>query len=102
MTVIFRGVFGSIGEIYRQNGILGFFSGLIPRLAGDILSVLLASSLSYVVKKYVIDERDLQDYCVAAISVSHLNFYYVFKYCLSLGWQLPKRKHWPDKRWSLK
>ncbi|XP_064212092.1 mitochondrial carrier homolog 2 isoform X2 [Tribolium castaneum] len=61
------GVFGSIGEIYRQNGILGFFSGLIPRLIGDILSVLLASSLTYVVNKYLIEEKEIQNYTSAAV-----------------------------------
>ena len=65
-----RGVFGSIAEIYKQNGILGFFSGLIPMLIGDILSVLLASCLTYGINKYLIEEKELQNYTSVAICVS--------------------------------
>ncbi|KAK9871485.1 hypothetical protein WA026_012858 [Henosepilachna vigintioctopunctata] len=63
----YRGIFGSIGEIYRQNGILGFFSGLIPRLLGDILTVLMANSLTYAINTYVVEEKELQVYTSATM-----------------------------------
>nr|CAI5820149.1 unnamed protein product [Callosobruchus analis] len=66
----YNGIFSSIKEIYHQNGVLGFFSGLIPRLLGDILSLLLASSLTYAVSHYLIEDRDLHVYTSATMSVS--------------------------------
>ncbi|KAL3275310.1 hypothetical protein HHI36_020077 [Cryptolaemus montrouzieri] len=63
----YRGIFGSIGEIYRQNGLLGFFSGLIPRLVGDILTVLMANTLTYVINTYVVEEKELQVYTSATM-----------------------------------
>lgn len=68
--VIFSGIFSSIVEIYRQNGVFGFFSGLIPRLLGEVISLLLANALTYVINTYVFEERELQTYTAATTSVS--------------------------------
>lgn len=64
-------MFGSVVQIYRENGVLGFFSGLIPRLLGDILSILLANTLTYAVNTYVIEEAELKAYSSATLSVSN-------------------------------
>lgn len=58
-------------EIYTQNGILGFFNGLIPRLLGDICSLLLASSLTYAINHYIVEERELKVYTSATMTVSY-------------------------------
>ncbi|XP_023028322.2 mitochondrial carrier homolog 2 isoform X1 [Leptinotarsa decemlineata] len=62
------GLFGSIREVYQQNGVLGFFSGLVPRLLGDILSLLLASSLTYAINRYLIEEKELKVYTSATMT----------------------------------
>ncbi|XP_003815220.3 mitochondrial carrier homolog 2 isoform X1 [Pan paniscus] len=49
------GLFDSIITIYREEGILGFFAGLVPRLLGDILSLWLCNSLAYLVNTYALD-----------------------------------------------
>lgn len=67
----FSGIFSSVKEIYNQNGVLGFFSGLIPRLLGDIISLLLASSLTYAINHYLIEEKELKVYTSATMTVSH-------------------------------
>ncbi|CAH1990073.1 unnamed protein product [Acanthoscelides obtectus] len=64
----YNGIFTSVKEIYHQNGVLGFFSGLVPRLLGDILSLLLASSLTYAVSHYLIEDRELHIYTSAIMS----------------------------------
>lgn len=56
-------------EIYKENGILGFFSGLAPRILGDIISILLANTLAYAVNTYIVDEPDMKMYSTATISV---------------------------------
>lgn len=64
----YSGLFASIAEVYRENGIQGFFSGLVPRLLGDVLSVLLANTLAYVVNTYLVEETDMKMYSTATIS----------------------------------
>ncbi|XP_011518263.1 mitochondrial carrier homolog 2 isoform X3 [Homo sapiens] len=49
------GLCDSIITIYREEGILGFFAGLVPRLLGDILSLWLCNSLAYLVNTYALD-----------------------------------------------
>ncbi|MBV95193.1 Mitochondrial carrier 2, partial [Eschrichtius robustus] len=49
------GLCDSIATIYREEGILGFFAGLIPRLLGDIISLWLCNSLAYLVNTYALD-----------------------------------------------
>ncbi|XP_022915786.1 mitochondrial carrier homolog 2-like [Onthophagus taurus] len=64
----YSGIFGSIAEVYRQNGITGFFSGLIPRIIGDILFSVLAGVLTYTVNTYIFEENELQVYTSATMS----------------------------------
>ena len=51
----------SVKEIYHEEGILGFFAGLVPHLLGDLLSFWLVRSLSYIfsyiIENYVINEQ---------------------------------------------
>ncbi|XP_029812385.1 mitochondrial carrier homolog 2 isoform X2 [Suricata suricatta] len=49
------GLYDSIVTIYREEGLLGFFAGLIPRLLGDIISLWLCNSLAYLVNTYALD-----------------------------------------------
>ncbi|GLV33770.1 Mitochondrial carrier homolog 1 [Carabus blaptoides fortunei] len=64
----YNGMFGSVVQIYKENGVFGFFSGLIPRLLGDILSILLANTLTYAVNTYVVEEAELKMYSSATLS----------------------------------
>ncbi|XP_020865441.1 mitochondrial carrier homolog 2 isoform X1 [Phascolarctos cinereus] len=49
------GLCDSIVTIYREEGFLGFFAGLIPRLLGDIISLWLCNSLAYLVNTYALE-----------------------------------------------
>lgn len=71
----YSGLLNSVSEIYKENGVLGFFSGLVPKLLGDILSVLIANSLAYLLSTYVFEEEDLKMYATATMSVSNFNLY---------------------------
>lgn len=73
-----RGIFASIVEIYKQNGLLGFLSGLVPRILGDVISLLLASALTYVVNNFIFEEKELQMYSSATMSVS-INFFLILR-----------------------
>ncbi|XP_016099652.1 mitochondrial carrier homolog 2-like [Sinocyclocheilus grahami] len=54
--VKYSGVFDSIVTIYREDGILGFFAGLIPRLLGDVLSLWICNMLAHFINTYAIDD----------------------------------------------
>ncbi|XP_019871349.2 mitochondrial carrier homolog 2-like [Aethina tumida] len=64
----YNGFFGAVRQVYQQNGPLGFFSGLIPRLIGDVVSLVLASSLTYAINTYLVEEREMQVYTSATMS----------------------------------
>jgi len=51
-------VFQNIGEIYRTEGILGFFSGLVPRILFEASTIGLTNALAYLIKNYVFDDKD--------------------------------------------
>ncbi|KAL6461727.1 mitochondrial carrier homolog 2 [Colossoma macropomum] len=52
----YSGVFDSIITVYREEGILGFFAGLIPRLLGDVLSLWICNMLAHLINTYAIDD----------------------------------------------
>lgn len=52
---------------------LGFFSGLIPRVLGDILSVLLAGGLTYAINRYLVEEKELKVYTAATMNVNQFS-----------------------------
>ncbi|MBN3277737.1 MTCH2 protein, partial [Polyodon spathula] len=51
----YSGVFESVVTIYREEGILGFFVGLIPRLLGDVISLWLCNMLAHLINTYALD-----------------------------------------------
>ncbi|NWV11461.1 MTCH2 protein, partial [Ptilonorhynchus violaceus] len=50
-----NGTLSAFATIYREEGILGFFAGLIPRLLGDILSLWLCNMLAYLINTYALE-----------------------------------------------
>ncbi|KDR14212.1 mitochondrial carrier homolog 2-like [Zootermopsis nevadensis] len=62
------GIFNSIKEIFHENGILGFFSGLVPRIVGEILSLIIASSLTFVINYYFLEDEELKTYTSASMN----------------------------------
>uniref|UniRef100_A0A3B3VKM0 Mitochondrial carrier homolog 2 n=1 Tax=Poecilia latipinna TaxID=48699 RepID=A0A3B3VKM0_9TELE len=51
----YSGMLDSIVTIYREEGIWGFFAGLVPRLLADILSLWICNLLAHVINTYAID-----------------------------------------------
>ncbi|XP_057698441.1 mitochondrial carrier homolog 2-like isoform X3 [Corythoichthys intestinalis] len=52
----YSGVLDSIITIYREEGMLGFFAGLIPRLLGDIFALWICNLLAHFINTYAIDD----------------------------------------------
>ncbi|CAJ0962072.1 unnamed protein product [Ranitomeya imitator] len=53
----YDGVFGSIVTIYREEGVLGFFAGLMPRLLGDVLSLWICNMVAFLINKYTLENQ---------------------------------------------
>jgi carrier protein len=66
------GIFSSIKEIFHENGILGFFSGVVPRILGEVASIFIASSLTFVVNSYLGDDPELKKFSGGFMTVSTL------------------------------
>jgi len=56
----YGGFFSSVREVYRTDGLTGFFSGFIPRLIGDIANLLLVNIATYAINRYIIEDRELR------------------------------------------
>lgn len=57
-------------EVYKENGIMGYYAGLLPRLIGNAAVLMLVSSCTYAIDKYVISDRELKPYAVSTIRVN--------------------------------
>lgn len=57
----YSGVFGSLGELYRESGVMGFFSGLVPRLLAEVCQLAIWHSLTYALTTYVSREKEHRD-----------------------------------------
>lgn len=58
----YNGILSGFGEIYRENGILGFWSGLIPRAIGEVATIVLTAAATYLVNTYVLEEKQLKSF----------------------------------------
>ena len=68
-VLFFSGIFQSLLELYREQGIWGYFAGLIPRWVGEIASLVLASTVIFTFTNYCIQDRELKSYSTPAIQV---------------------------------
>lgn len=83
----YSGTLSAFTTIYREEGILGFFAGLIPRLLGDILSLWLCNMLAYLINTYALENgvstmTEMKSYSQAVTGVSTATGR---KWILSLG-----------------
>ncbi|XP_015602529.1 mitochondrial carrier homolog 2 [Cephus cinctus] len=58
----YNGFFHSFIEVYRANGIMGFYAGLVPRLLANTAAIIMVGVSTYVINKYVIQDREAKTY----------------------------------------
>jgi len=56
------GVFGPIVAIYREDGILGYYAGFVPRALGELATIGLTAAAGYVINTYVLPDKTLRMY----------------------------------------
>lgn len=69
-------MFASIKEIFKQDGILGFFAGLIPKLLCDLTCIALASTTCYIVNRFYIREQASRAYFSGFIQFAYATLLY--------------------------
>ncbi|XP_041350883.1 mitochondrial carrier homolog 2-like [Gigantopelta aegis] len=76
LLIIRYSVFSSISEIYRNDGVLGFFSGIVPRIVGEIITVWISNFLAQLMNKYLVEDKEMKSYTGAAcgLVVSHVTY----------------------------
>lgn len=58
----YSGVLSAVKEIYNEEGLMGFFAGLMPRLAAEFIQIWLCNLLCHALNVYVLnDQSDLGD-----------------------------------------
>jgi len=74
----YDGILAPVKEIYNNEGILGFFSGLIPRLLCEALTISLATLLTQIINNYVIQEssKEMKGYTNGMCSLVVTQFTY--------------------------
>uniref|UniRef100_A0A8C0ANV7 Mitochondrial carrier 1 n=1 Tax=Buteo japonicus TaxID=224669 RepID=A0A8C0ANV7_9AVES len=55
--VKYSGVFSAIGRIFKEEGILGFFVGLVPRILGDVIFLWCCNLLAHFINTYAVDDN---------------------------------------------
>ncbi|XP_017864177.1 PREDICTED: mitochondrial carrier homolog 2 [Drosophila arizonae] len=105
---LYNSILGSIGEIWRTEGILGFFSGLIPKLLCDVACLVLSSSTVFVVNKYFIKDKLARQYNAGFVQFMFSSLLYplqVVSTCSAVSGSrlmagqppiMPSYKHWVD------
>uniref|UniRef100_A0A146KTG9 Mitochondrial carrier 2 n=1 Tax=Lygus hesperus TaxID=30085 RepID=A0A146KTG9_LYGHE len=84
----YRGIFSSIAEIFREEGIIGFFSGVIPRWVGELIYVGLSSLVIYSINNYMIADYELRSFTsptVQYLTSSVVYQFFVVSSCMSVN-----------------
>jgi len=58
----YSGVFGGLMSVWRESGLAGFWSGLMPRMLGELSVLGITASVTFLVNTYVLDDKDMRGY----------------------------------------
>ncbi|XP_052892344.1 mitochondrial carrier homolog 2 [Anopheles moucheti] len=84
---VYNGLFGSIKEIWRHEGIAGFFSGIIPRLLMEFWCMTITSGITYLFAKYIGANKTVCGHVntIAHFSVTSVFYpYHVVSTCMAV------------------
>jgi carrier protein len=65
--IVYNGPLSAFKEIWKREGISGFFSGIVPRLLGELLTLWLASSFCFIINTYFVKDKQMQPYWNLAV-----------------------------------
>ena len=56
------GLYNGAVNILQENGLLGFWSGLIPRALGEVGVIAVTAGLSFLVNEFMVKDKDMKQY----------------------------------------
>ncbi|XP_052832477.1 mitochondrial carrier homolog 2 [Octopus bimaculoides] len=65
----YSGIISAAMEILKVDGPSGFFGGLVPRLLGDSINLASTSILTYILNKYIIQDKKVSVYTAAFVGL---------------------------------
>ncbi|XP_035732410.1 mitochondrial carrier homolog 2-like [Vespa mandarinia] len=84
----YNGLIRSFIEVYKENGITGYYAGLVPRLIANAAVLVLVSSSTYVINKYVIRDQELKTYTASTMKFFATTVTYPFlvvSHCMAVN-----------------
>jgi len=73
------GLYGGVCEIVKENGIVGLWSGLVPRLLGDVGILATTAGLTFLVNNYVVSEKEMKQYTGHLAGLLASSLFYPFQ-----------------------
>lgn len=74
----YRSVWSAVKEIWQNEGIMGFFSGLVPKLISDTSILVLTSTAVYFANKHFIKDKDQRTYFSVMVNFILSGLFYSF------------------------
>ncbi|XP_067646571.1 mitochondrial carrier homolog 2 [Eurosta solidaginis] len=105
---LYQSIFGSVKEIYKTEGVLGFFAGLVPKLLCDVACLVLTSTTVFMLNKYVIKDKIGREYNAGIVQFAFSSILYplqVVSTCMSITSSrlmagrppvMPEYRNWVD------
>ncbi|XP_032677266.1 mitochondrial carrier homolog 2 isoform X2 [Odontomachus brunneus] len=84
----YSGVLNSFVEIYRENGFMGYYAGLVPRLIANVSVLVLASTSTYILNNYVVQEQAMKAYTASTMKFLATTVTYPFlvvSHCMAIN-----------------
>jgi len=82
------GLYNGLCEVLHENGLLGLWSGLAPRLLGEVGVLATTAGLTFLVNNYILTEKDMKQYTghVTGFLVSSLFYpFQVVSTCMTVS-----------------
>lgn len=107
----YSSLLSAIVSVYRDDGIRGFFHGIVPKLLGDLTCAAVTGVLAYYVNKHLVKTKDLRYYTVPFLTFITSTLTYplvVVSTCMAVTGcslragcppNMPKYPHW-QKCWQ--
>lgn len=74
----YNSLWSSLVEIYNNDGILGFFGGLVPRLVGEVITIFLTNFFANMINKHFLEDKEMRTYTSSACGLVIGTFTYRF------------------------
>lgn len=73
------GLLSGVVSTVNENGILGLWSGLIPRLVGELSMVAVASSITFLINTYVLQDNEMNKFTGNFANLISQSLFYPFQ-----------------------